>query len=107
MGAAARNARTVQTVHEACRKKRHFLQRTRIVRYSAACFGKKRKQTASQGEEQMIVEREELESARQVMREHYVSIDAEIIAESDDLCPNCALPLRYQGLKNENAYRAF
>ncbi len=55
----------------------------------------------------MIIERWELEEAREEMQPRFVEIDAEVVAENSDACPDCKGKLFYEGLKSNNSYPAF
>ena len=55
----------------------------------------------------MIIERWELEEARENMNRCHVCIDAQAVAEDTNACPHCGRGLVYEGLSDENGYRAF
>lgn len=54
-----------------------------------------------------IVERLELEEAREWMQPHFVRVDAEVVREDLEGCPNCNAKLVYEGRKGEGVYLAF
>jgi hypothetical protein len=59
------------------------------------------------GETKMIIERSDLNQARETMRPYFNHCDAEIVSEDMQGCPRCNKPLRYEGRCGEEGYRAF